>query len=161
MSNIQPWPFMNRQALIDQSRPRAIIWDDSKVHRARIDRELKSAGVSRFALASSEAKYLPAIIHHNEHICAAVFGRSKAGLVMLLATDRRIIFLDKKPLFANENEINFSAVNGISWGANGLGATVNLHTRVVDYHLKTLSRKSAEIFAHYIEERCLENPEVT
>lgn len=160
MSNIQPWPFVNRQALINQSRPRAIIWDDPKVHRARIERELKAAGVSYFALSSAEAKYLPSIIHHNEHVSAAVFGRCKTGLVMLVATDKRIIFLDKKPLFANEDEINFQAVNGISWGAVGFGATVNLHTRVVDYHIRTLSRKSAEIFAHYIENRCLENPDL-
>jgi hypothetical protein len=75
---------------------------------------------------------------------------------MLVATDKRIIFLDKKPLFVTEDEVNFNSVTGISLGTGGLGSTVCLHTRVADYHIKTYSSKSAANFVSYLEQRVLE-----
>jgi len=150
-------PFTHRQALINMNRTRDMVWLDPKVHRARIRRELKEAGLSSFALGQPEAIYLHRLIHPHEHIGAAVFGRHKAGLVMLVATDLRVIFFDKKPFFSTEDEINFNSVFGVSVGTGGLGATVSLHTRVADYTIRTYNRRSAANFVTFIEQSCLEN----
>lgn len=126
-------------------------------HARRVKKELMDMGLSWLGLGSMEARYLPTIIHTNEHLGGVVYGRSKDGRAMLVATDRRVIYIDKKPLFENEDEISYDVVSGVSYGHSVLGSTVTLHTRVKDYPLKTTNRVSAEIFIRYIEMRCLEH----
>jgi hypothetical protein len=71
-----------------------------KQHRLRVMKELKYAGMSAYGLMKMASLYLPKIIHKNETIHGVVYGRGadKIGSVMLVATDKRILFLDKKPL---------------------------------------------------------------
>lgn len=123
----------------------------------RIKRQLRSIGASRIAMHSMEGRYLPEIIHADESIQGVVFGLSSDGFAMLIATDRRAIFLDKKPLFVNEDEITYDVVSGVSYGHVGPGSTVTLHTRIKDYTIKTFNDKGANAFVEAIEARCLEH----
>lgn len=127
-----------------------------RIHKLRIRSELRRAYVSRLALKSSESRYLPYIIRDDEHIQAAVFGYQEAGFVMLVATDKRVIFLDKKPLFINQDEVTFDVVSGVKLNETIIGTTLKLHTRVKDYKLFTFNEDSAEFFMNYIETHCLE-----
>ncbi len=68
-----------------------------QIHTNRIKQELKDAGLTSYGLLNSESRYLPQLIHEDEHIGGVVYGKHKNGLAMLVATDRRVIFLDKKP----------------------------------------------------------------
>lgn len=125
-------------------------------HKRRIRKELRDLGVSRSALLRMEAHYLPHIIHPDERLGGVVYGHHHDGYAMLVATDRRIIFLDKKPLFVNEDEIKYDIVGGVSFGHAGYGSTVTLHTRMKDYAIRTLNQRCATTFVEYIESRCLE-----
>jgi hypothetical protein len=126
-------------------------------HKRRVREELKHLGVSWFGLATMESEYLPSLIHADEHIGGVVYGKHPDGFAMLVATDRRVIFLDLKPLFQNEDEITFDVVSGVSFGHAGLGSTVTLHTRVKDYPIRTYNQTCARNFVQYIELRCLEH----
>jgi hypothetical protein len=109
------------------------------------------------AMMSTESRYLPSLIHTDEILGGVVFGKHADGYAMLVATDRRIIFLDKKPLFVNEDEMTYDVIGGISISRAGIGTTVTLHTRLKDYTLRTFNQESAQKFVHYIELRCLEH----
>lgn len=124
--------------------------------KTRIIDELKRQGVSRIGLQRMASRYLPKIIHPFEHIQAVVYGRNHEGSVMLLATDSRIIYLDKKPLFVNFDEVTYDVVAGVSYGHVGLSSTVTLHTRMRDYAMRALNVKCVNRFVNYIEWRCLE-----
>ena len=130
---------------------------EAAAHRARITQELKNAGVSRYGLWKMESRYLPKIIHPTEHIGGVAYGPSDNGSAMLVATDRRVIFLDRKPLFINEEEITYDVVAGVSYSRAGPGSTVVLHTRIRDYQIKTLNAEAAQRFVHFIEQRSLEH----
>lgn len=125
-------------------------------HTERVKEELQALGVSRFGLMRMESRYLPNIIHPNETIGGVVYGSHEDGSVMIVATDRRIIFLDKKPLFVNEDEMSYAMVGGISMSHAGWGTVVTLHTRLKDYKLRTYNRKCAQGFMRYLEMRSLE-----
>jgi hypothetical protein len=128
-----------------------------KEHQQRVTQELKALGVTKLGLATSESHYLPHIIHPDEHLGGVVYGRHHDGFVMLIATDRRIIFLDNKPLYVNQDEINYYVVSGVSYKKAGVASTVTLHTRVKEYAIQTFNQKCAEGFVEYIEARCLEH----
>ncbi len=125
-------------------------------HRRRIIQELKDLGMTRVGLLHGASRYLPSIVHADEHIGGLVYGQNLDGFVILVATDRRIIYLDKKPLFVNEDEVTYDVVSGINYSHAGWGSTVVLHTRVKDFKIRTFNERCANNFSEYIELRCLE-----
>lgn len=157
MYTIPKSKYARRSMLVNTNRARLIQASNPRLHRERVLAELKSLGLSRSGLASMESRYLPLIIHPDEHIGGIVFGYSKDGFAILVATDRRIIFLDKKPFFVNEDEITYGVVSGVKFSRASFGSIVTLHTRVRDYAINTLNEKCANDFVEYIESRCLEN----
>lgn len=126
-------------------------------HRQRVLDDMKRLGASKLELLSSEANYLHKVIHHEEQIGGISFGHHESGYCMLIATNRRVVFLDKKPFFANVDDITYDVVSGVSFGTAGFGSTLTLHTRIKDFKLMTLNDKSAKIFVDYVELRCLEH----
>lgn len=133
------------------------------MHDERIKQELKDAGVTRFGMKKFAVKYLPKIIHKNEHIHGVVYGRygEKTGSLtlvegMLVATDRRIIFLDHKPGFTSTDEITYDVVSGVR-ANTAFFTAVTLHTRIGDYTIRFANPKCAETFIDYVGERRLES----
>lgn len=125
-------------------------------HQERVKNELKAAGLTKYELWSMEGRYLPHIIHHDEHLGGVIYGASEGRLIMLVATDRRVVALSKKPLFVDEDELNYDMVGGVSFTHAGPGSTVILHTRMKEYPVRTFNSRAAENFVSYIETRCLE-----
>ncbi|MBI1857195.1 pyridoxamine 5'-phosphate oxidase family protein [Candidatus Saccharibacteria bacterium] len=129
----------------------------SAEHINRVKKELAEAGVTGYGLVKSESRYLPQIIHENEHIGGAVYGQFGSGSAMLIATDHRIIFLDRKPMFTTNDELTYDVVSGVKLNQGGLFTAVTLHTRVADYALRYVNLKCARRFVKYIESRRLES----
>ena len=125
-------------------------------HKERIRQELKDLGMWRPGLLRPEARYLPNIIHPDEAIEAIVYGHNEEGLVMLVATDRRAIYLNKKPLFLDEDQVTYDVVLGIDYYSVGPYTTVTLRTQIKDFKVKTCNKACAEAFVDYIESHCLD-----
>lgn len=126
----------------------------SNAHKKRIESELKAAHMTAYGLLKMETAKLPEIIHENEHIGGVVYGRTtdeKVGSAMLVATDKRIIFLDVKPIFSTMDEVSYYVVSGIKSNHVGPFAGVVLHTKIRDYGLRFVNVKCAETFVEYIE----------
>lgn len=123
----------------------------------RIYAELRVAGANRYDMKLPETHYLPTVIRPDEHVMVAVYGKYDIGRGALVATDRRILFIDKKPLFVQCDEIGFGVVGGVTQTRVGLSGIVTLHTRLGDYKLRTFNHKSANNFVSYIDEVCLQS----
>ena len=132
----------------------------SKSIGARVKQELREAGVTGYGLMKSESRYLPQIIHDDEHIMGVVYGQYDGGSAMLVATDHRVIFLDRKPLFTTMDELTYDVVSGVKLNKSGLFIMVILHTRIADYTISHANGKCAEKFVKYIECRRLERVEL-
>lgn len=133
----------------------------TKEHRQRIKDELVAVGLTKYGLHKLESKYLPNIIHDNEHIMGVAFGITKdKNSAMLIATDFRIIYLDRKPGFTITDEVTYDMVGGIGYNIMGSRAAVTLHTRMGDFSLAFVNLRTAEKFIHYVEQRRLEHLDV-
>jgi hypothetical protein len=124
-------------------------------HEARIKKELEDIGVSKLGMVSMEAHYLPQVIDIDEHLGGVVYGLYSEGFAALIATDKKIIFLDKKPFFVNKDEITYGVVSGVSIEHAGVGSTVTLHTRIKDYKIRAYNQRSLQTFVSYIESHSL------
>lgn len=126
-------------------------------HRTRVRAELSKAGITGYALRRAEGRYLPQIIHDNEHIKAAVYGRTQNGTAMLVATDHRIIYLDKKPLMAICDEISYEVIAGVGVSReSGFFASVTIYTRMGNYTVRFVNPTSARRLDNYLGKMRLE-----
>ncbi|MBL8159276.1 pyridoxamine 5'-phosphate oxidase family protein [Candidatus Saccharibacteria bacterium] len=134
-----------------------------RAHTARITRELAKAGATRFGLYKFAGRYLPAILAEDEQIEAAVYGRYRegAGLISLsegwlVATDRRVIFLDHKPFYTSMDEMGYDAVTGVKRTTAGWFSAITLHSKLGDYRIRYANRQCVNNFMQVIETKRLE-----
>lgn len=147
-------PIQPLKRIVSYKKPLVTEYGRDKIKRAR--RELLDAGVTLYGLIKSESRYLPKILHDNEHIEAVIYGQHQASSAMMVATDERIIYLDKKPMTALFDEVSYEVVSGIQFDIHLLFATVVLHTPVKNYDFRWVNLHCAEKFARHIETQRLE-----
>lgn len=122
-----------------------------------IQRVLKSLGADRFDLVLPETHALPGIIHLDEHIIGIVYGKYKlqsspqAGRGALVATDSRVLLVDKKPLFEKIDELTYQVISGVTYSRVGVAGTVTLHTRMGDIAVRTFNHACASSFVEAVE----------
>ncbi len=130
----------------------------------QIKKELKAAKVTSYGLLKQEARYLHVLIEEDEHIKAVVYGlygdgkgvQSSSG--MMVATDRRMIFIDKKPLFTDIDEFGYGAILGINVNNAMFFSSVIIHTANKEYRFRNVNRKCARQMKLYIESNVVEKP---
>ncbi len=125
-------------------------------HKTRIKHELIEAGVTSYGLKKPTIHNLPSVIHDNEHIKGVIYGWRDKNTATIVATDRRLIYMDHKPFFRINDEISYDFVSGISHNAQGRFSAVIIHTRAGDYNLRFVNTECARIFVAYIESRGIE-----
>lgn len=125
-------------------------------HVDRIRSELLQAGMTPYGLMKFETKHLPNLIHEDEHIGGVVYGRGDNGSAMIIATNRRVIYMDHKFLFRKNDELSYDVVSGVSHNAQGAYAGVVLHTRLGDFKVRFVNQKAARRFVKFIESRQIE-----
>ena len=145
-----------------QANPARAKQQHHTAHKQRVNDELIAAGVTWFGMKKFAVKYLPKVIHENEHIGGVVYGRykDKTGSLsfnegMLIATDRRVIFLDHKPGYTKVDELTYAVVSGIN-KITAIFSAVTLHTRLGDFTIRFANSKCATQIVSYVEERRLE-----
>ena len=161
---MQPTSRNSRNRSTEPIRPQGPVdaqdIDFSKVdfnrHHDRVIQELKLLGASWYGQTMMEARYLPRIIHPDEHLEGVVYGWQEAGIVMMVATDRRILFIDKKPLYVRDDEIGYVSVRGVSHTHKLFMVAVTLHTQVDDFVVKTFNHACVANFVKSIERHSLE-----
>jgi hypothetical protein len=131
--------------------------NSTDTHYERIQQELHDAGVSWYGMVMMESRYLPRIIHNDESIKGVVYGWQPLGMVMLVATNHRLIFLDKKPFYLRDDEVGYDSVRGISYYHAGLTSSIILHTQVQDYMIRTFNKDCLQKFIDYVELRSFEH----
>ena len=126
---------------------------------AIIKSRLISLGVKKIGLMATELKLITNIISDNELIEGVVYGAYPGGLGWLIATDQRILFIDRKPFFSSTDEISYDVVSGIKNTHAGIFSRVTLHTKMGDFSIKYSNMIAATIFIKYIENRHLKTQE--
>lgn len=128
-----------------------------KLHTAQIEKDIEALGAVKYDLLLPETHALPFIIHPDERIIGIVYGRYKqqngnlVGRGALIATNERVLLLDKKPLFVRLDEITYFVVSGVTYSRVALAGTVTLHSRTGDTSVRTFNQNCARSFVEAVE----------
>ena len=118
---------------------------------------MSDLGISGYYLLLPEVKYIDSLLDKEEVVEGVIFGKynhnlqNLKGRGVLLASNKRVLLVDKKPMFDRFEEINYRIVNGVSLTQAGKGTTVTLETASGDIKISTSNPLSAVKFVKAIE----------
>ena len=98
------------------------------VHMSVIEARLSKLGFKITRLFKPEIKELQQILMDHEKIVTLSQGRYFGGYALLVATDLRILLIDKKMLFLTVEDIRYDMISEIDYSARLLDASVSIFT---------------------------------
>lgn len=129
----------------------------SLARRSSLLQTLRSLGADRYDLSTPETHYLPQLIRPHETLLGIIYGRYEhnngppVGRGLLVATDERLLFIDRKPFYSHYDELVYSVVSGVAFTHVGFWVTVTVSTRMGDISFRTFNRKAAQCFVAAVE----------
>lgn len=93
-----------------------------------VERRLADAGLRNRYWGKPEVRELQHVILPDETVAHALLGRYEGGTALLVATDRRLLLVDKKPMFLNLQDVRYDTVAEVDYYARLIDATVVIRT---------------------------------
>lgn len=92
-----------------------------------VRQQLKDIGFNQYSWGRSEVRELPRILLPDEKIFECVNGIYEGGFALLVATDVRVLLVDKKPLnFLTVEDLRFDMINEIDYNHRLMGAYISI-----------------------------------
>jgi hypothetical protein len=112
------------------------------VSKKSIAAQLKRIGFNEHAWGRAEIRELPNIILPNEEIFECVNGSYEGGFALLVATNFRVLLIDKKPLnYLTVEDLRFDMINEIDYNHRVFGANVDISTGNRDLRFRSYNQQ--------------------
>lgn len=76
----------------------------------------------------AEVKELCNVLHEDETISEATNGYYEGGFSLLVATNQRLLLVDRKPMFLTLDSIAYSMIQEVSFNYRLLNSTIHIYT---------------------------------
>lgn len=99
------------------------------ISQKSLSAQLKQIGVNQHAWGRAELKELANVIIPDEVIFECVNGIYEGGFALMVATDVRVLLIDKKPFnYLTVEDLRFDMINEIDYNHRLIGAYVDIST---------------------------------
>lgn len=128
------------------------------MERSRLDEikdELEKLDINPTIFARKEISELPDILSADEKIVYLVEGRNKTDNhhIILVATDRRLIFVDKEFMYGLKVEdFSYDKVSSIQYETSLLLASIDIHTSDNIVEIDGVGKYYAELFCEKVRD---------
>lgn len=123
---------------------------------AEMELELSRLGMHNRFWGRPEVKELTNVLSDDEVVVHAVNGRYDNGFCLLVATDRRLVLIDKKIMFLSMEDIRFDMISELDYCARLLDATLSVTTINKIRRVTALKKIRLRALTTYLQERILE-----
>lgn len=118
-----------------------------------IQQQLKDLKFGGSPWNQAELRELPHIIHEGEKISELVNGYYEGGVALLVATELRLLLIDKKPFnFLNVEDLRFDMINEIDYGHRIMGATITISTGSKTLKFKSYNQPRLRSLINLVQE---------
>jgi len=93
-----------------------------------VQKQLSKVGYRTGFWQRAEVKELCTVLHENEEILKAANGYYEGGFSLLVATDHRLLLVDRKPMFLTLDSIPYKMIQEISYNYRLLNSTLHIFT---------------------------------
>ncbi len=106
---------------------------------------------------NAEIRELPNIILDGENIYECVNGFYEGGFALLVATDIRVLLVDKKPMgFLNVDDLRFDMISDIDYSHRVFGAQISIHCGTRNLAFKSYNQPRLRKLIGHIQHRMAE-----
>lgn len=107
-----------------------------------VERQLIQIGCNYTVWGSTEVAELSGVLMDGEQIVQAVNGYYEGGFGLLVATNLRVLIIDKKPFTMNVEDLRYDMITEVTYGARFITATmhISLPTRTVYFSSWSMNR---------------------
>lgn len=122
------------------------------VSQKSITAQLKKIGFSQHAWGRAEVRELPNIILPEEEIFECVNGTYEGGFALLVATDVRVLLIDKKPFnYLTVEDLRFDMINEIDYNHRAFGAYVDISTGNRDLKFRSYNQPRLRKLINHVQ----------
>ena len=119
--------------------------------------QLKRIKFNTNAWGRAEAKELPNILSPDEKIYECVNGIYDGGFAMLVATDIRVLLVDKKPLnYLTVEDLRFDMINQIDYNHRLMGASITINTGFKTLKFTSYNQTRLRKLINHVQDRMSE-----
>ncbi len=127
------------------------------VHISVIQSQLTRLGIHLSRWFTPELKELQHILMENEKIIAAAPGRYFSGLALLVATDLRLLLIDKRTFFMTIEDTRYDMISEIDFSSRFYDHTVHIFTLNKQHNFTSIRYKNQlRDLCNYVQQRVWE-----
>lgn len=114
-------------------------------------KQLLKVGAPTWVLAKPEVRHLPSILEHTETIEAFLYGTHTTGFGFLIATSDRLLFIDKKFIGLQVDDIPYERLAGVEYDTGMLYGKVTIFSRAKDFPFRWVKKDFIQPFVRVVE----------
>lgn len=118
-----------------------------------IQKEMAIAGVPKRLLSSSETKALTSIMEDDEVVLGCVQGIYNEGLGIVVATNTRLLIVNKSFLWTRMEDESYAMINSIKYKKGVVFGKIILSTRARRYTFNVLVKDPIASFISIIDNK--------
>lgn len=127
------------------------------VHWSEVEEQLERIGCNYKFWGRSEARELCHVLFDDEQIRHCVNGQYPNGFAMLVATDHRVLLIDKKPMnYVNIEDVRFEMISEFDYSRRLLNSRVHICTPTKNLIFSSWNSQNLRALLHYVQQRVIE-----
>lgn len=127
------------------------------VHLNVIEAKLSQLGIRSGRTSRPELRELQHILMDGEEIVSLANGRYFAGFATLVATDRRLLFIDKRAFSLTVEDVRYDMISELTYNTRLLEATIHIFTINKQHRFSTFRhREHLRDLTKYVQQRVME-----
>lgn len=126
------------------------------VQLSKIEAQLTRLGVKKTFFCRPEIHQLQHILMDHEQILRFVQGRYSGGFAIMVATETRLLLIDKKPLYLTVEDIRYDMISEVDVSASIFDATIRIFTVNKQLSFSAFRQRQLRDLVAYIQRRVME-----
>lgn len=122
----------------------------------QVEEQLERLGCNFKYVGRAEIRELPAILMPEEQIAGAVNGRYSGGGALLVATNFRLLLIDRKPFFLTIEDIRFDMIAEIDFNARLLNSSAVVITPARKLIFSSIGQQRLRAIVTYLQQKVME-----
>ena len=125
-----------------------------------LKKELDDLGFSFKFFGKAEVKELATVLNEGEQIFSCVFGFYEGGSALLVATDSRLLLIDKRLFFVNFEDIRYEMIQKVDFSGGILEAFIRIHTSSKKLQFRSFMDTRLRKLCNYIQDQVTSSRQV-
>ena len=132
-------------------------WRSVMVAQKSFDAQLKQLSLRFRLFGRAEIRELRKILQTHEKIKHCIYGFYQGGSGLLVATDHRILLIDKRPFYVNVEDVHYATVRDIDFTPRALQGALHIISDSKKLVFRSVSDARLRRLRDYVQKQVIEN----